>query len=113
MATYETKRRITKDEISQKCLLLEDEKGTPLHEGLKEPLALQAGEKTYPAELHDFYIGNKFRKGLLFPDKTEADGKSFALFFEQHLNQGSGVYLKVTEGKVTAEGAQIVEMTKP
>jgi hypothetical protein len=88
-------RKINRFELDNRCILLADEKNTPLA-GLKtHEVCVKAGGKTYQAEKHDFYTDGKFFEGLRFPE-----GNDF--FFEQQVSRIK--HLKVSSVATETEG---------
>lgn len=99
----EFEKRITKDELTNKCILLIDDAGkdfTAEITGGAQKLEFDSGDKHFAAEVHEFFVNGTFKKGLMTPPK--ADGTN-NFFFEKSLTQGKRLRVHFDGGKLTLE----------
>ena len=106
-------RKLLKEELAQKCILLEDDKGQgwiDVADGSLYDVLVK--DSHLKAEIHEFYLKDKFRKGLLFPDPDSSDGKSFEAFFRLSLNPGSPLIITLT-GQKGPNGNEELTIARP
>lgn len=104
-------RHITKHEIANKCLLLEDDKGTQTLEGkiAGQRVVVEAQGKQYHGHITDFYINGKFKAGVVFEvDDQHMDQKSFNFFFEQSVSEGKRLRWQYADG-AQADGFPLLQ----
>ncbi|MCE3008522.1 MAG: hypothetical protein LW884_09305 [Bacteroidetes bacterium] len=96
-------KRVTKDELTHKCVLLIDDAGkdyTADITGGAQTLEFYSEGKHYQAEVHEFFVGGAFKKGLITP--VAADGSN-NFFFEKSLTQGKRLRVSFEKGKLELE----------
>ena len=84
-------RVITRYELENRCILLRDDKKTDhSKEAGAGRLSVQAGGRSYSAQVRDYYVDAKFQAGLYFEAKPgEGD-----FFFEQSVTLGKRARIK-------------------
>jgi hypothetical protein len=89
----EFEKRITKDELTNKCIILSDDNGKDYTPEIVKGQSIDfvSGEKTFHAEVHEFFTNSGFKKGLMTP--PNADGTN-NFFFEKSLTQGKRLRIK-------------------
>ncbi|MBX3101918.1 MAG: hypothetical protein KF690_05375 [Bacteroidetes bacterium] len=98
----EFEKRVTKDELTNKCILLTDDSGKDYTGDIVkgQTIDFESGDKLFHAEVHEFFIGSSFRKGLMTP--VAADGTN-NFFFEKSLTQGKRLRVKFDGSRLSLE----------
>jgi hypothetical protein len=115
MAGIHLERKVTKYELDNKCLLLQDDGGTDFASHFKtEHVHVWSGKYTYHAVVHDHYVDGKFRDGISFRAEHNP-GRDF--FFDQSLSMGKRVKLDTDpdqlEGDHQIVAVEVFMVTKP
>jgi hypothetical protein len=111
MATHSIERTVTKYEIEHHCLFLADDtlKRSISKELGSQKLIVRAGNKSYPAEVMDFYYKDKFVDGIVFGQGNAATEKhEFNFFFEQSVSEGKRLILNFHTDEAHEDGLPVV-----
>lgn len=104
----EFEKHITKFEINNQCILVEDDSGSD--HGVKfdgYDFLVKAGKKEYKANLREFYIKSVFKNGVAFDQK---EGTMSDFFFDQSVGEGKRVKFKIDPDAEKIDGRIPIEM---
>jgi hypothetical protein len=100
-------KHITRFELNNQCLLLEDLNGVIQKVELpSDKIFILSEGKLYTAYIRDFYVNGKFKSGIYFEHE---EGHTSDFFFEIGLTEGKRAIIKY-EGKIH-EGLPLLEVT--
>lgn len=108
MAVIKFERHITRFELNNQTILVEDDQGND--HGLKFPgfnLIVKTPDKNYPASLRDFYVGSKFKPGVAF-DHEEGHLNDF--FFDQSVSENKRARITFNTDDAPIDGRIPVEI---
>ncbi len=107
MGAIHFERKVSKYELDNKCLLLQDDAGVDYGSHFKtEHVHVRAGKYTYHAVVHDHYVDGKFRDAISFRPENNP-GRDF--FFDQSLAMGKRLKLD-TDADSLHEEQQVVDV---
>jgi hypothetical protein len=99
-------KHITRFELNNQCLLLEDLDGVIQKLDLpSDKIFVISENKIYPAYIRDFYVNGKFKSGIYFEHE---EGHTSPFFFEIGVTEGKRAIIKY-EGK-THENLPLLEV---
>lgn len=104
----EFEKHITKDEIKNQCIFLEDDAGSD--HGAKfdgYDFVVKSGKKQYMANLREFYIKSSFKNGVSFEQK---EGTMNDFFFDQSVGEGKRVKFKIDPDAAKEDGRIPIHM---
>jgi hypothetical protein len=99
-------KHITRFELNNQCLLLEDLDGVIQKLDLpSDKIFVTSENKVYPAYIRDFYVNGRFKPGIYFEHE---EGHISAFFFDAGVSEGRRAIIKY-EGK-SNEGTPLLEI---
>jgi hypothetical protein len=109
MSKIEFERHITRFEVLNQTILIEDDQGND--HGIKFPstkLMIRTPDRTYNASLRDFYVGNKFKPGIAF-DHEEGHLNEF--FFDHSVSENKRAKLAIDPNEPLIDGCTPVDLS--
>lgn len=102
----EFEKHITKFEVTNQCLLMEDLNGSQQNIGIDASKVFVAVEnKIYPASLRDFYVNGKFKEGIHFDHEQ---GHTSEFYFDIGVSEGRRAIINYA--KETHEGLPLIHV---
>jgi hypothetical protein len=108
MSAIKFERHITKFELTNQCILAEDDKGN--NGGLKFnnfDLLVRAGGKSYKASVREFYLNGKFKNGIAF-DHEKDHLNDF--FFDQSVSENKRVRFSFDGDEPMIDGRHPIDL---